>query len=437
MNILFDISNLGMARYGGSFRTGIFRVVENLALGLHQTHECKTIFCATHCNHRDCRKVLESYPELKGHIFSQPDDVLATVFNFTESARIKAARLRQKNRIIPFQKIYHWVKTKALPIHKKDIERSVLFHTPFLPFPQQIDQKKKIVKLITIHDLTPVIYPQFCVPATRNFMKKILNSIRPGTFVVCVSEATRQDFLASLPSVDPTLVSVVHLAAADHFYHCEDPEKIQKTKRKYGLPPHAPYFMALSTLHPNKNFERTIGAFLRLLTEERLRDLYLVIVGADGMSSEKIYQGIQNSGRCAGQIILPGYVPDEDLAPLYSGATTFLYPSLYEGFGLPPLEAMQCGTPVITSNRSSLPEVVGQAAIPVDPQDSDALCQAMLDLYKNENLQKTLSSLSLERAKMFSWKKTISGYIASYKKALAAQSSKAASYFKTQNESQQ
>jgi glycosyltransferase involved in cell wall biosynthesis len=318
----------------------------------------------------------------------------------------------------PFKKFYHFGKKFAEPIDIKDIQSANIFHSPFLPIPEQIMLEKKIKKFITIHDLTPVIHPEYCPSANIEFMKIILGSIKSDTFVICVSEATRQDFLTYSASFDPAMVSVAHLAAGSHFYRCADSSLIRQIKLKYEIPPESPYLLALSTLNPNKNFERIINSFIRVVSEERTKELHLVLVGGNGWNSERIYKEAENSGEIAKWIILTGFVPDEDLSPLYSGARAFLYPSLYEGFGLPPLEAMQCGTPVITSNNSSLPEVVGDAAIKINPKDEDSLCQAMLDIYKNEDLRRKLSGLSLERAKMFDWEKTTGEYITAYKRVL-------------------
>jgi glycosyltransferase involved in cell wall biosynthesis len=119
------------------------------------------------------------------------------------------------------------------------------------------------------------------------------------------------------------------------------------------------------------------------------------------------------------RIVMTGYVAEDDLAPLYSGALAFVYPSLYEGFGLPPLEAMQCGTPVITSNTSSLPEVVGDAGIMVDPLDQDALCDALSRVHGSAALRRELSRRSLARARQFSWERCIDQTLAAYRTALS------------------
>jgi glycosyltransferase involved in cell wall biosynthesis len=141
-------------------------------------------------------------------------------------------------------------------------------------------------------------------------------------------------------------------------------------------------------------------------------------VGTKGWDFDKIFQELSNLPTLKERVIITGYVADEDLAALYSGAMAFVYPSFYEGFGLPPLEAMQCGVPVITSNTSSLPEVVGDAGIMVAPTDADALCQSMLNLYASSDLRSKMSFKSIEQAKKFSWQNCTEQTIGAYQLAL-------------------
>jgi glycosyltransferase involved in cell wall biosynthesis len=142
-------------------------------------------------------------------------------------------------------------------------------------------------------------------------------------------------------------------------------------------------------------------------------------VGTLGWSYERIFQSLPSTSESLrSRVILTGYVPDEDLSAIYSGASVFVYPSLYEGFGLPPLEAMQCGVPVITSNTSSLPEVVGTAGILIDPQQGDELCQALLKVLSSAELQAQMSQKSLEQADRFSWEQCVEQTALIYRTAL-------------------
>jgi glycosyltransferase involved in cell wall biosynthesis len=215
-------------------------------------------------------------------------------------------------------------------------------------------------------------------------------------------------------------VFVIPLAADPEVFHpVADPEPMRRVRRRYGLP-EGPYLLSLNTLEPRKNIEHTVRAFTTLVREQGVPGLNLVLVGAKGWKYEGIMKALEGAGEARGRVVLAGFVADEDLAPLYSGATAFVYPSLYEGFGLPPLEAMQCGTPVITSNTSSLPEVVGDAAIMVDPRDADALCAAMLKVYGDGSLREQMRARSLARAGLFSWERFTRQTLDAYRTALAA-----------------
>jgi glycosyltransferase involved in cell wall biosynthesis len=175
----------------------------------------------------------------------------------------------------------------------------------------------------------------------------------------------------------------------------------------------------VNTLEPRKNTERVVRAFTRLVREQRDDDLMLVLVGAEGWLRDGITAALADAGPVRARIIVTGYVSDHDMAPLYSGALGFVYPSLYEGFGLPVLEAMQCGTPVITSNTSSLPEVVAGAATMVAPTDPDGLCQAMHRLATDGALRATLSAKGRERAALFTWDRCTQQVLSGYEVALA------------------
>jgi glycosyltransferase involved in cell wall biosynthesis len=292
-----------------------------------------------------------------------------------------------------------------------------IYHSPFHEIPAVI-KNKKIKKFQTIYDLIPVLHPEFFEFKEDHLIKGVLDSLNRDTFVLCISESTKNDLCSYSDKIDPEKVFVVPLAASENFYRCTDTATIAAARSKYGIPPMARYFLSVSTLEPRKNIDQTIKAFIKILQEQKADDLYLVLTGTKGWDYGRIFSEIANSIDFKERIILTGYVPDEDLAPLYSGALGFVYPSFYEGFGLPPLEAMQCGTPVITSNTSSLPEVVGDAGIMVAPTDLDALCQAMLDLFQDEELRRTMSERSLARAKQFSWEKYTQDVINAYKTAL-------------------
>jgi glycosyltransferase involved in cell wall biosynthesis len=168
------------------------------------------------------------------------------------------------------------------------------------------------------------------------------------------------------------------LAASSRFFAPEhDTERQAAVRAVYGIGG-GPYLLSLCTLEPRKNLPRLVRAFHRLLQENNLPELRLVLVGARGWKNAELFTDLESWPDFIDRVIISGFVPDADLAAVYSGAQAFLFPSLYEGFGLPALEAMQCKVPVITSNTSSLPENVGEAAITIDPTNEDEIAAAIL-----------------------------------------------------------
>ena len=221
-------------------------------------------------------------------------------------------------------------------------------------------------------------------------------------------------------SLDPAKVSVTHLAAASCFHPEKNVARIAEVRARYRLPAEKSYFLTVCTLEPRKNLDSVIRGFARLRRERgNAADTVLVLVGNVGWQTEAIDRALEENSDCRHAVLQTGYVPDEDLAALYSGALAFVYPSRVEGFGLPPLEAMQCGTPVITSNVSSLPEVVGEDGLLVDPDNLDALCAAMAALHDDPKLRAELSARGLARAKRFSWERFTADTIAAYRRAMA------------------
>ena len=184
--------------------------------------------------------------------------------------------------------------------------------------------------------------------------------------------------------------------------------------------------LSVCTFEPRKNLRHLVRSFVELLrAHPELSDLTLVLTGGEGWMFGPILAELAGTALPSGRIITTGYVPDADLAPLYSGASAFLYLSRYEGFGLPPLEAMQCGTPVIVSNTSSLPEVVGDAGILLSPDDRDGLCQAILDLHLHPDRRARLAEQSIQRARQFSWAGNVRQTAEVYRLALSQRERKA------------
>ncbi len=248
-------------------------------------------------------------------------------------------------------------------------------------------------------------------------MDRVYKSLHPGDWALAISESTKAD-LCEYRGIDPARVFVTHLAADPELFNpCVDAGTVATIRERYGIPESA-YILSVNTFEPRKNIDHAIRAFAQLVQQEHMPGLNLVLVGGEGWKYEGVLDAIQEAEAVRERIIVAGYVRNEDLAALYSGALAFVYPSFYEGFGLPVLEAMQCGAPVIASNTSSLPEVVGNAGILLDPRDVNGMAHAMFELYRSSCLRDALRTKGLVQAKKFSWERCTRETLTAYRMAL-------------------
>jgi glycosyltransferase involved in cell wall biosynthesis len=280
-----------------------------------------------------------------------------------------------------------------------------VFHCPHTQIPPR-SRTGNLPRVLTVYDLIPILKPEFVDQHSTWVFETLLKRIDvEQDWVLSISEFTKGEF-CERTGMSPERVRVVPLAA-DRFLHpVNDREVIAATRARYRVP-EGDYLLCLAAPQPRKNLTHLIHSFFRLLDEQRLPDTYLVLAGSKGRGwmYDEIFAAAESSSRHRSRLIFTGYVEEEDLAALYSGAAAFVFPSLYEGFGLPALEAMMCGTPVITSNTTSLPEVVGDAAVLVDPTDPDELGEAMSRLLADHSLREDLRLKGLTRASEFSWKR--------------------------------
>jgi glycosyltransferase involved in cell wall biosynthesis len=294
------------------------------------------------------------------------------------------------------------------------LERAQIYHSPHTPFSSEIHKNRELKKFITCLDFIPLKNPEYYDSGIQHFMKGVLACLQPENFAFCISETTRADLL-TYSKMPPERVFVTPLAAdAAVFHPIRDVGKLTAVRRQYGLGDE-PYFLALSAHDRHKNFPHLIECFGALVESGELTDCNLVIVGPNPGRNPGVQAAIERFPKAAGRIRVPGFVADEDLAAVYSGSLAFLFPSLAEGFGIPPLEAMHCGVPVIASNTTSIPEVVGDAGLLLPPSDKDAWCAAILRVARDVNLRAELSRRSPERAKLFSWQRFIDETIRGYK----------------------
>ncbi len=270
--------------------------------------------------------------------------------------------------------------------------------------------------VVSIHDLSFEHLPETFKRRSRAQLRlTVRRSARKATHILALSEHARADIVTTY-GIPPERVTAIPLAAADRFRPITDDRELQRVRHTYGIA--GDYILTVGSIQPRKNLSRLISAYTRLRQgAPQAAQPSLVIVGRQAWLFGDTLRAVRDCG-FTDSIILTGYVPDADLPALYSGARCFVYPSFFEGFGLPPLEAMKCGVPVITGNRTSLVEVVGDAGILVDSLDPDAITSALSRVLNDRELRQELSAKGLNRSRLFRWQETAKRTLEVYERAV-------------------
>ncbi len=289
--------------------------------------------------------------------------------------------------------------------HPVDVLHVQFTAPPFAPCPV----------VVSIHDLSFEHLPHTFKRRSRTQLRlTVRHSARRAARIVALSQHTRTDIMRTY-GVPQDVISVIPLAPPDHFGPVTDEKELQRVRHTYGI--QGDYILSVGAIQPRKNLVRLIAAFecLRSLRPEAQAPK-LVLVGKCAWLYRETLEAVKRTG-LDGSIILTGHVPQSDLPALYSGAVCFVYPSLFEGFGLPPLEAMKCGAPVIAGDRTSLPEVVGEAGLLVDPFDIQAITKAIIRVIDDKDLRSKLIVDGLAHAQKFGWRETAQRTLEVYKQA--------------------
>lgn len=256
---------------------------------------------------------------------------------------------------------------------------------------------KSIRKIMVVHDLVAFLFPD-----THNkkavFIERLLlkRSLKKSDYIFTVSNNTKKDLLENF-NLEKEKIGITYCSAGDNFKPVPKEEFITFAQ-KTNLPEH--FFLAVGTIIPRKNYLNLIKAFA--IVNEKYPNYHLVIVGKNGWDYEEVYEEIRKN-YLNKKVHVLGYLSEKSLVSLYNLAKAFVFPSLYEGFGIPPLEAMKCGCPVIASYTSSIPEVVGDSALLIDPENHLEIAGAMLKIIKDDGVADKLSSHGLNQSKKFSW----------------------------------
>ena len=298
--------------------------------------------------------------------------------------------------------------TKELRQRPVDLLHVQYTAPPFAPCPV----------VATLHDLSFEHLPATFKRRSRMQLRlTVRRTARTAAHVITSSDYSRRDIIETY-GLEPERVTRTHLAAPPHFAPVREEAELRRVRTKYGI--EGDYILAVGSIQPRKNLVRLINAYADLRRRRATAKLPgLLLVGKEAWLYGETFEAIKRLA-LQDEVCCTGYVPEGDLPALYSGALCFVYPSYFEGFGLPPLEAMQCGAPVIAGNRTSLPEVVGDAGLLVDPFSDSALGAALARLIDDSELRSVLRAKGLERARLFDWRETARQTLEIYRRAALA-----------------
>ncbi|MBC7236430.1 MAG: glycosyltransferase family 4 protein [Chloroflexi bacterium] len=290
---------------------------------------------------------------------------------------------------------HHRLEQLTLPLEISLLRLDVLHSPDFIP-----PFRRNCRSVITIHDLVFILYPHFLSKDAARYYGQIDQAVRHTDAIIAVSEATKRDIIR-LVGVPERKITVIYEAASPIFRPIKTPDIRQRVRDRFGI--HGDFLLFVSTIEPRKNVPTLLKAMRRLL-DDYDPDVKLVLAGEKGWLYDEVFR-LVGELKLEEDVIFLGRVSTEELLWLYNAAQALVAPSIYEGFGLPPLEAMACGTPVIVSNVSSLPEVVADAGLLVDPYNVEEIAVAMWRILTDQELRQTLIEKGLKRSAFFSWDK--------------------------------
>lgn len=340
--VLFDISCLGSGYSNKEARTGVYKVAEIALNKFINNNNFDVYFYVSRGNNDECYNYIKKYyPKMLNKLIKKQKFKLINMIKYIFSKRYD------------------------------------VYFTPYNEIPRIFQINLHIRKYIIIYDLIQVLHPEWCPENCFKRYSKLLKSLDDKTVALCISEYTKHDLLKANTKIKEENVYVIPLGAEKYYNSNYSKEEIDNVKRKYNIDK---YFFSISSMNPRKNFAHIVKCFIKYIEKYNLKDVQLALAGPSGWG--EILKDI-NLTKNKNQIKILGYVPEKDLPKLYQGCIASLYLSLYEGFGLPLLESIKCGAPVIASNVTSIPEVLGNAGILIDPFDENKLIDAYKDIYDN------------------------------------------------------
>lgn len=415
IRILFDASALAEGWMNSVNRTGIYFCASNILSELEKRGDVEIAY---YCNERSISRLIHEIQrnsDVKEHKIVNQNPILCCLSGWwvkTEQRRCECRSQKKRIRHDYFA-ILEIVIEKMAQLcnctYQSIINDYDLFFSVKYQAPEYILKNKSIAKMVLLHDAIAIIHPEFFKVKFQRFRKtwleKLVESMNNEEWFITNSRQTKNDFLQCRPDIDDNRIFVNYLACSSAFKPCIDMEQLAKVKEKYEIPSDKKYLFSLCAIEPRKNLVRIVRTFIQFVKKNQIDDMVMALGGKAWDSFVREFETQAVSGEDFEKYVVRiGYVEDEDLPILYSGAMWFVYTSQYEGFGLPPLEAMSCGCPVITSNSTSLPEVVGDAGILIDWDSDEQHIEAYERYYFDEKYRRKYAEKGLERAKDFSWK---------------------------------
>lgn len=406
IRLLYDAAYICNILDKNAHRSGIFFVAYNVLLQLLK-HDEFDIWLYGGGDEVRLAEVIKNYKEFADcKIYKST--FLEKQVNFWGDLKYKN-KVNKQSKIMRLLIIIIWNITRKinelyLKLNYKNLYNDIdVYFSPAKAVPNVILKKKNIKRYTILHDLIPLISGTR-KGASQKWLFKLVDSINKNDYYFANSEFTKSDFIKYVPAINPDNINVIPLSTGMNYEKINDEKVINKVKEKYKIPFDKKYVFSLCNLDPRKNLVFAVKNFLKF-TEKNNLDDFVIVLGGSGWKDflPMLEKEISNLGEKQNKIIRIGYVDDEDMSALYSGAEMFVCPSLYEGFGIPVLEAMKCGLPVICSNVTSLPEVIEDCGIQINPHSDDELIAALEKMYYDRNFRAECIDKGLKRAELFSW----------------------------------
>jgi glycosyltransferase involved in cell wall biosynthesis len=413
INLLFDCKIFIDAFLdAGSIRSGIFFVAWNVLQTMHKNENLQIMLAypSEYAKSKGLR-------ELKMQPFFSQFKFVCVGFGPAEIYILSKINMHKKNKNYA-KMFYNYLRLAKLKIKDKIYYREENFKNVhiylsiFYSIPQKILKQKHIKKFYILYDVTPLILRNLFDSYGIKPYILLKEALDKDVYAFCISQSCKEDYLKYHgDKLNADKMFVTYISTNQNYIPNYNKQDLASILKKYKVEHNLKdsYLFSLCSLVPHKNLPFTIACFFKFIKKHSIQNFYFYLGGSAWKNFESVMaKTLEEAGEYRHKIKLLGYIDDCDLNILYSNSLFFTFLSQYEGFGMPPLEAMQAGTPVIVSNNSSLPEVVGDAAISVTYNDEPAVIKAFEDFYFNEELRKEYIAKGLERAKMFSWEKTVS-----------------------------